>query len=139
MPIGDPHGGNFQYCTEGLPESIFMVGIPSKDPLSALVFYRDTLMMEVVYSGPEEAVVRRGSAVLRLFRSDRAGVDTGVFLGVDDTFDFHRRMIDEGVRFKLDPKRLPMGVATSFFDGDGNLLYAIETKAEPRFEETGSS
>lgn len=139
MPIGDPHGGNFQYTTEGLPESVFMASIPVKDPSSALVFYRDTLMMEVVYGGQEEAVVRRGSAVLRLFRSDRVGVDTGVFLGVHDTFDFHRRMIDEGVRFKLDPKRLPMGVATSFFDGDGNLLYAIETKAEPRFGEAGIS
>lgn len=139
MPIGDPQGGNFQYTAEGLPESVFMASIPARDPLSALVFYRDTLMMEVVYSGPEEAVVRRGSAVLRLFRSDRTGVDTGVFLGVDDTFDFHRRMIDEGVRFKLDPKRLPMGVATSFFDGDGNLLYAIETRAEPRFVEAGIS
>ena len=59
MPIGDPQGGNFQYTTEGLPESVFMASVPSKDPPSAVGFYRDVLMMDVVYSGPEEAVVRR--------------------------------------------------------------------------------
>lgn len=134
MPIGDPQGGNFQYTTEGLPESVFMASVPSKDPPSAVGFYRGVLMMDVVYSGPEEVVVRRGSAIVRIYRSERVGVDTGIFLGVDDTFDFHRRMIDEGVRFKLDPKRLPMGVATSFFDGEGNLLYAIETGAEPKID-----
>ncbi len=131
MPIGDPHGGNFTYTDEGLPESLFMVSVPSKDPEKALPFYRDILMMKVLYHGPEEAVVRRGSATLRIFRSENTGIDTGIFIGVDEPYDFHRRMIDEGVRFKMDPKRLPMGVATSFFDDDGNVLYVIETGAMP--------
>ncbi len=132
MPIGDPRGGEFSYTTEGLPASVFMASVPSRDVRAAVGFYRDILKMEPVYCGPEEVVVRRDSAAIRIFRSDKAGIDTGIFLGVADPFDFHRRMIDEGVRFKLDPKRLPMGVATSFFDGDGNLLYAIENGAEPR-------
>ncbi|MBQ4369029.1 MAG: VOC family protein [Candidatus Methanomethylophilus sp.] len=108
-----------------------MVSVPSKDPEKALPFYRDILMMEVLYHGPNEAVVRRGSATLRIFRSENTGIDTGIFIGVDEPYDFHRRMIDEGVRFKMDPKRLPMGVATSFFDDDGNVLYVIETGAVP--------
>lgn len=127
MPIGDPHGGNFTYTTEGLPRSLMMCSVPSRDPAEAVRFYRDVLKMDVLYAGPEEAVVRRKEAVIRLFRSDNVGVDTGIFIGVDDPYDFHRRMIDEGVRFKMDPKRLPTGVATSFFDWDGNLLYASET------------
>jgi len=131
MPIGDPHGGNFTYTEEGLPENIFMSSVPSKDPMRAVAFYRDILMMKVLYSGPDEAVVRRDHATLRIYRSDRTGIDTGIFIGVAEPYDFHRRMIDEGVRFKMDPKRLPMGVATSFFDDDDNVLYIIETGAVP--------
>ncbi|MCQ2079151.1 MAG: VOC family protein [archaeon] len=131
MPIGDPHGGNFTYTYEGLPESLFMSSVPVRDPMKAVRFYRDTLMMDVIYCGPDEAVVRRGSATLRLHRSEQAGIDTGIFIGVEEPYDFHRRMVDEGVRFKMDPKRLPMGVATSFFDEDGNILYVIETRAVP--------
>lgn len=131
MPIGDPHGGNFTYTEEGLPETVFMSSVPSADPVKAVAFYRDILMMNVLYSGPEEAVVRRNHATIRIYRSDRCGIDTGIFIGVSEPYDFHRRMIDEGVRFKMDPKKLPMGVATSFFDGDGNVLYVIETGAVP--------
>ena len=36
MPIGDPHGGNFTYTYEGLPESLFMASVPSEDPEKAL-------------------------------------------------------------------------------------------------------
>lgn len=141
MPIGDPHGGLFTYTDEGLPRSSFMCSVPTPDPLRAVGFYRDTLMMKVLYSGPEEAVVRRERCTIRLFRSENYGIDTGIFIGVDDPFDFHRRMIDEGVRFKMDPRRLPMGVATSFFDCDGNILYVMETGAVPEDDnnETGDS
>lgn len=131
MPIGDPHGGNFTYTYEGLPENIFMVSVPSRDPMRAVAFYRDILRMDVIYSGPEEAVVRRMEATIRIFRSDRVGIDTGIFIGLKEPYDFHRRMIDEGVRFRMDPKRLPMGVATSFLDSDGNTLYVMETGAMP--------
>lgn len=131
MPIGDPHGGNFEYTSEGLPKTLFMASVPSADPVRAVRFYCDVMKMDVIYSGPEEAVVRRGYATLRIFRSDHTGIDTGIFIGVDEPYDFHRRMIDEGVRFKMDPKRLPMGVATSFFDIDGNILYVMETGAVP--------
>ena len=129
MPIGDPGGGNFEYTTEGLPESVFMVSVPSADPGRALGFYRDILMMDTVYAGGNECVVKRGSCIIRIFRSEKIGIDTGIFIGVDSPYNLHRRLIDEGVSFKLDPKRLPMGVATSFFDTDGNILYAIETDA----------
>ena len=131
MPLGDPHGGNFTYTEEGLPLDVFMVSVPSKDPVRASAFYRDVLMMKVLVTSPDEVVLRRARCTVRLFRSERTGVDTGVFIGVDDPYAFHRRMIDEGVRFKMDPKRLPMGVATSFLDDDDNVVYVIERGAVP--------
>ncbi|MBE6527151.1 MAG: glyoxalase [Thermoplasmata archaeon] len=131
MPLGDPHGGNFTYTVEGLPLETFIASVPSADPVKASAFYRDVLLMKVLMSSPDEVIVRRARCTLRLYKSDNCGVDTGIFIGVEDTYDFHRRMIDEGVRFKMDPKRLPMGVATSFFDNDDNVLYAIETLAVP--------
>ena len=131
MPLGDPHGGNFTYTDEGLPLESFVVSVPSRDPRKAVAFYRDTLMMDVVLESEDEMIVRRARCTIRIFRSASAGVDTGIFIGVDDPYAFHRRMIDEGVRFKMDPKRLSFGVATSFFDSDDNILYAVETGALP--------
>lgn len=131
MPLGDPHGGNFEYTDEGLPIDLFMATIPSRNPAEGSRFYTDVLMMDVLYESPDEVVMRRSRCTVRLRRSEAVGVDTGVFIGVDDPYDLHRRLIDEGVRFKMDPKRLPMGVATSFFDFDGNILYAIERGAVP--------
>lgn len=132
MPIGDPHGGNFEYTTEGLPETLFMASVPSRDPVKLSAFYRDTLGMEVVLEEDGEVFMRRGSCRLRIFRSETAGIDTGIFIGVADPYDFRRRMIDEGVRFRDAPERLPLGVAASFYDPEGNLLWVSETGAEPK-------
>ena len=132
MPIGDPGGArDFEYTTEGLPETLFMAAVPVKDPQQAVCFYRDVLRMTPLYAGPDEAVVRRGTATLRLYRAAQTGIDTGIYLGVADPYEFHRRLIDEGVSFRLDPRKTPMGVVTSFFDGDRNTLYAIERGAVP--------
>lgn len=127
MPIGDPHGTkNFEYTTEGLPETIFLASVPISDLGQAIRFYRDILHMEVVCQLAEEAYVRRETAVLRLYRCPDVGINTGVYLGVHDPYEFHRRMIDEGVRFRKDPYRTPLGMCTSFLDSDGNTLFAIE-------------
>ena len=45
MPIGDPHGGNFEYTVEGLPESIFACVIPVRDPVASAGFYSEILGM----------------------------------------------------------------------------------------------
>jgi len=133
MPIGDPGGGLFTYTDEGLPTCIFAVTIPSKDIARSLPFYTDILMMDVLYESEDEAAVRRDGTVLILRRSEVTGIDTGVFLGVDNPYDLHRRLIDEGVVFVKDPVRGPLGVYTSFRDDDGNVLNAIETKAPIRY------
>ena len=129
MPIGDPGGGNFDYTVEGLPESIFMATVPCRDIERALSFYNGLLGMETIYKKEKEAVVRRNGATLFLKVSDAVGIDTGIFLGVDNPYDLHRRLIDEGVVFVRDPFRAPMGVYTSFKDNDGNTIHAIEMNA----------
>jgi len=129
MPIGDPGGGNFQYTEEGLPEMIFMAAVPCSDIGRALSFYCGTLGMDILYKKEKEAAVRRNGATLLLKVSDTVGIDTGVFIGVDNPYDLHRRLIDEGVIFLRDPIRAPLGVFTSFMDQDGNVIHAIEMKA----------
>jgi catechol 2,3-dioxygenase-like lactoylglutathione lyase family enzyme len=132
MPIGDPGGGIFVYTEEGLPETVFMSTIPCRDIDRALQFYCGLLGMDLLYRKENEATVRRNAAVLLLKVSDAAGVDTGIFLGVDNPYDLHRRLIDEGVVFIRDPARAPLGVFTSFADADGNIIHAIEMKAAVR-------
>lgn len=132
MPIGDPHGGDFNYTEEGLPKCIFLVEIPSSDIERSLTFYVDMLGMDIIYRREKDAAVRRGSATVVIRLSGDVGKDTGICFGVDDPYDLHRRLIDEGVRFVKDPQREPLGVRTSFMDPDGNILHAMETGAQLR-------
>jgi len=126
MPLGDPRGGNFVYTKEGLPENIFAVTIPVKDVPRSISFYRDILKMEVVFENEKEAVVVRGRVTFLLKRSQTFGVDTGVYIGVENPYDLHRRLIDEGVVFVRDPVRGSIGVYTSFRDMDANIIHAID-------------
>lgn len=129
MPLGDPCGGNFNYTDEGLPESVFMATVPCRNIDLALSFYNGLLSMEVLYKKEREAAVRRNGATLLLKVSDAVGTDTGIFLGVENPYDLHRRLVDEGVIFIRDPIRAPLGVYTSFLDADSNIIHAIEMKA----------
>ncbi len=124
MPLGDPRGGNFQYTNEGLPLDTAIASIPVADPKRAKTFYTDILMMGVVLETEDQVLVRREGCTLRLFRSDSTGIDTGIFIGVDDPYHFRRRMIDEGVLFHMPPTRTDLGVILSFLDEDRNILYA---------------
>lgn len=115
---------------EGLPETVFMATVPCKNIDKALLFYSGLLGMGILYKREKEAAVRRNGATLLLKVSDTVGIDTGIFLGVENPYDIHRRLIDEGVVFVRDPIRASLGVYTSFKDGDGNIIHAIEMKAQ---------
>jgi catechol 2,3-dioxygenase-like lactoylglutathione lyase family enzyme len=106
-----------------------MATIPCRNIEKALLFYNGLLGMDVLYKTEKEAAVRRNSATLLLKVSEAIGIDTGIFLGVENPYDLHRRLVDEGVVFVKDPFRAPLGVYTSFRDDDGNILHAIEMKA----------
>jgi catechol 2,3-dioxygenase-like lactoylglutathione lyase family enzyme len=106
-----------------------MAAVPCRDIDRALSFYSGLLGMDVLYKKEKEAAVRRNGAVLLLKVSDTVGIDTGIFLGVENPYDLHRRMVDEGVVFVRDPVRAPLGVFTSFKDDDGNIIHAMEMNA----------
>lgn len=133
MPLGDPHGGDFEYTDEGLPKNITAVRIPTGDLDTSIGFYSDLLGMEVVDRKDAHAVLRREDAVILLVVSSHTGVDTGFYIGVDDPYALHRRLIDEGVVFMVDPEMGPIGVYTSFRDTDGNVIRAVDKHAVESF------
>ena len=128
MPLGDPHGGNFIYTNEGIPSGIALVTIPSRDIARSVRFYNGLLKMDVCSQNDEEAILSAGKDLIRLAKSDSVSIDTGLYLRTDSLYDLHRRLVDEGVIFVMDPKRTHLGLITSFKDDDGNVLYAIEVK-----------
>ncbi len=139
MPLGDPHGGNFEYTVEGLPENIFACIIPVSDMERSIGFYSEVLGMELLGKDGSSAYMVRGSCRLVLRTSDNAGIDTGIIFGVDSPYNTRRRLIDEGVEFVVDPVRTPFGTFTSFLDPDGNVISVMEQKAEFRMEQRGSA
>ena len=123
--MGDPHGGNFIYTNEGIPSGIALVTIPSRDIARSVRFYGDLLKMEVCSQSDDEAILSMPKGLIRLVRSEVTGIDTGLYLRTDSPYDLHRRLVDEGVIFVMDPKRTHLGLVTSFKDDDGNIIYAI--------------
>lgn len=132
MPIGDPHGGLFEYTVEGIPECVFAFTVPVSDIGRSVDFYTNILGLKVLGRTDSEAYLIRGSCHVILRLSENVGIDTGVYMGVDSPYNTRRRLIDEDVEFALDPVRGPFGTCTSFRDPDGNILYAIEQDAEFR-------
>lgn len=126
MPLGDPHGGNFVYTTEGLPKGIAAISIPTKDVDRSIRFYEGLLRFRLLSRGEDVAIMAVGKDMIVLRRSDAVGVDTGLYLSTESVFDLHRRLIDEGVMFVIDPKRVDIGLITRFKDDDGNIIGAVE-------------
>lgn len=133
MPMGDPHGGDFKYTDEGLPQNITAVRVPTSDLAVSIAFYTNLLGMEVISRKDSHAVLKREGAVILLVVSSDTGIDTGFYIGVDDPYALHRRLIDEGVVFMVDPEMGPVGVYTSFRDTDGNIIRAVDKYAVDQF------
>ncbi len=132
MPLGDPHGANFEYTDEGLPESIFAFTVPSTDLDRSIRFYGDILGFQLLGRDESKAYMRRMGCTLILEKSEKAGIDTGIYLTVDSPYNTHRRLVDEGTGFWSEPKRGPMGTFTAILDPDRNILRMIEGRAEFR-------
>jgi len=103
--------------------------VPVKETERAARFYTRVLKMEMISDDGDTAVVGRNGFYLVLKKSQIVGFDTGIMFGVDNPYDLHRRLIDEGVVFVRDPLRGPIGVYTSFRDDDGNVLHAVDRRA----------
>lgn len=126
MPIGDPHGGNFEYGDEGIPKGIIAVSIPVKDVRKAADFYSEKLKMRILSVNDTKAAVSVGREILILEKNGNTGVDTGIYLKTESPYDLHRRLADEGVVFVTEPKRTELGLVASFEDCDGNVIHAVE-------------
>mgnify|MGYP001771941078 FL=1 len=126
MPLGDPHGGNFIYTNEGLPNGIAAISIPTKNVDRSIRFYVELLGLKLLSRSDAVAILSVGKDIIILRKSDVVGVDTGLYLSTESPFDLHRRLIDEGVIFVIDPKRIDIGLITRFKDDDGNIIGAME-------------
>ena len=82
MPLGDPHGANFEYTQEGLPEGVFAFTVPVSDIDRSLGFYSDLLGMTVLGRDYGHAYLIRGACRIVLERSEKVGIDTGVYISV---------------------------------------------------------
>ena len=128
MPLGDPGGGRFEYTVEGLPENITAVTVNVSDIRRSVAFYTNILKMNLVSETDSESILSMDSFFIILKKSQTVGIDTGIYFGVYDPFEFHRRMVDDGVVFIRHPQRGSLGVYASFRDPDANVLHAVEKK-----------
>ena len=106
--------------------------MPVSDIDRSLGFYSDLLGMTVLGQDDGRAYLIRGACRIVLERSEKVGIDTGVYISVDSPYNTHRRLVDEGVGFWSEPRRGPMGTFTAILDPDRNVLRMIETGAEFR-------
>ena len=126
MPLGDPCGGHFEYTVEGLPQCISASTVPVSSLERGRGFYCDLLGFEVFDQDGKSLFLKRGNCILILKESASVGIDTGIYIGVENPFDLHRRLIDENVVFVRDRMNSPIGVYTSFRDDDGNTIHAVD-------------
>lgn len=104
----------------------------------AIVFYRDTLGLQLQFSSPEHGYasfaaggVRIGIAVPGPEQAELVGRHTGVGLEVADLEAEHARLSALGVRFAMPPTQQPWGGFMSLVaDLDGNVFYLDQAAAE---------
>lgn len=105
------------------------VEIPVNEVSLSVRFYTNLLKLELLSQNEKEAVLGLGENYIILKKSRNTGVDTGIYFGVKDPFEFHRRMVDEGIVFVRHPERGTIGVFASFRDPDVNVLHVVESKS----------
>lgn len=126
MPLGDPCGGEFTYTDEGLPVCISAVTINVTSLQESYEFYTELLGFTIFDREEGRLYLKRENVVIILKKSDDVGKDTGLYFGVDNPYDLHRRLIDEEVIFVRDPMNSPIGVYTTFMDPDRNIIGAVD-------------
>lgn len=129
-------GGEAPYIEKGNVKRVWISSVPVSDLERAIDFYVDVLGLDLVTESREkdwaevggpEPTARIGLYVPRKKDERQPGVETGIMLEVDSIFEFHRRLVDEEVRFILKPERRSFGgITAAFLDPDGNRLTAVE-------------
>jgi len=129
-------GGETPYFEKGNIIRVWISSIPVRDLARAIDFYVEVLGLELVVEdvahdwaelGGPEPQGKIGLYVPTRNEKRQPGGESGVILEVDSIFEFHRRLVDEEVPFKLRPeKRAWGGIMAIFLDPDGNEITAVE-------------
>jgi len=112
---------------------VWMAGVPVSDLDAALDFYMQRLGLKLRWRegnwaelGPGEPMGKVALYVPRKGERQPGGM-SGLILSCDSIYDLHRRLVDEGVLFKLKPEMQPWGgLLAIFLDQDGNELMVLE-------------
>ncbi len=113
-----------------------MTAVPVSDLNDALEFYAEVLGLSVqldsrennwIELGREEPHEKLALFVPAIHDKHQPGGDTGIVFETDNIYELHRRLVDEGVEFKLKPQRQQWGgLMAIFLDPDGNELTVVE-------------
>ena len=133
MPIGDPGGGEASQQEKGWLTGVHMAAVPVRDLDVAVEFYTERVGLRLRRRGGGWAELgnSEGQGFILLYvprpGERRPGDGSGAMLSCDSIYDLHRRLVDEGVTFKLKPQRQPWGgLMAVFLDQDGNELMVLE-------------
>ena len=136
MPIGDPMGGETDRLDKGMLTRIWMTAVPVSNLNDALGFYTEVLGLPVqldsrgnnwVELGRDEPHEKLALYAPSIHDMRQPGGDTGIVFETDNIYELHRKLVDEGVEFKLKPQRqLWGGLMAILLDPDGNELTAVE-------------
>jgi len=132
-------GGEHEYGDVGLLTGIQTVRLPVSDLDMAIEFYSGVLLLPVVEREERKAELAVGDGTIELYvpmerESRRPGGPTGLILSTDSIYDFHRRMVDEGVEFIIKPLRSSGRLTAMFVDDDGNEISVIDRPSRKRPE-----
>ncbi len=136
MPIGDPMGGESDYQNRGRITRVWITAIPVSDLDGAVEFYSEVIGLPVLLDSRENNWVELGRDdplgkialyVPSSFDARQPGGDTGIVLETDSIYELHRRLVDEGVIFRMKPLRQQWGgLMAVFIDPDGNEITVVE-------------
>lgn len=136
MPIGDPMGGEVDYQERGKITRVWISTIPVSNLDGAIEFYEEVLGLPVLLDSRENNWVEFGKDdplgklalyVPSSFDKRQPGGETGIVLETDSIYELHRRLVDDGVIFKLKPQRQHWGgLMAVLIDPDGNEITVVE-------------
>jgi catechol 2,3-dioxygenase-like lactoylglutathione lyase family enzyme len=118
MPIGDPMGGEVDYQNRGKITRVWITAIPVSNLDDAVEFYDEMLGFPVLLDSRENNWVEFGNDdplgkialyVPSVHDKEQPGGDTGIVFETDSIYELHRRLVDDGVRFKIKPRRQKWG------------------------------
>ena len=124
------------YVLRGNVTRIWLASIPVSDLDQAVDFYTQVLGLKLqivshenkwAEVGPDEPSSKIALYVPAKGDLRQPGGPSGVVLETDSIFEFHRKLVDEEVVFKLKPeKRQWGGLMAIFLDRDGNEIEVVE-------------